>query len=93
MSPAGPDDSRQVPENGIESTAMDSSDRQERPSAADFRIAHWRVQPSLNRLSRGEKSHQIEPKMMDVLVFLADNAGEVVTKQEITDAVCERLVR
>jgi DNA-binding winged helix-turn-helix (wHTH) protein len=66
---------------------MDSSDRQERPSAADFRIADWRVQPSLNRLSRGEKSHQIEPKMMDVLVFLADNAGEVVTKQEITDAV------
>jgi len=30
---------------------------------------------------------QLEPKLMDVLVFLAENPGRVVSKNEITDAV------
>jgi DNA-binding winged helix-turn-helix (wHTH) protein len=83
------DDSRT--KTGIESLAMDSSNRQERPVPADFRLAEWRVQPSLNRLCRGERVVHVEPKMMDVLVFLADNAGEVVSKSEITDAVWPEL--
>jgi DNA-binding winged helix-turn-helix (wHTH) protein len=57
------------------------------PSAADFRIAEWLVQPSLNRLSCGECEVQLEPKLMDVLVYLAENAGQVVSKIDITDAV------
>jgi DNA-binding winged helix-turn-helix (wHTH) protein len=56
-------------------------------SAADFRIAQWLVQPSLNRLSCGEREVQVEPKLMDVLVYLAENAGRVVSKNDITDAV------
>jgi DNA-binding winged helix-turn-helix (wHTH) protein len=56
-------------------------------SAADFRIAEWLVQPSLNRLSCGEREVQVEPKLMDVLVYLAENAGQVVSKIDITDAV------
>ncbi len=63
----------------------------EKPRAADFRLAEWLVQPSLNRLSCGERVVQIEPKQMDVLVFLAGRAGEVVSKQEITDGVWSEL--
>jgi DNA-binding winged helix-turn-helix (wHTH) protein len=53
----------------------------------DFRLGDWLVQPNLNRLSSDEKVVQIEPKLMDVLVFLATKAGEVVSKNDITDAV------
>ena len=53
----------------------------------DFLLGEWRVQPNLNRLSRGEDKVQVEPKLMDVLTFLASRAGEVVSKDDITDAV------
>jgi len=66
---------------------MNSSDTPERPVAAEFRIAGWLVQPSLNRLSLGDRVEQLEPKLMDVLVYLADNAGQVMSKIDITDAV------
>ncbi len=66
---------------------MNSSDGPERPAAADFRLAEWLVQPSLNRLSCGDQVVQLEPKLMDVLVFLAQNNGQVVSKNEITDTV------
>jgi DNA-binding winged helix-turn-helix (wHTH) protein len=54
---------------------------------AEFQLAEWLVQPTLNRLSSGQRVVQIEPKQMDVLVFLAGNPGEVVSKQQIIDAV------
>ncbi|HSN55333.1 MAG TPA: winged helix-turn-helix domain-containing protein, partial [Candidatus Sulfomarinibacteraceae bacterium] len=52
-----------------------------------FRLGVWLVEPRLNRLTRGEESIQIELKMMDVLVCLAERAGELVTRREITDTV------
>ena len=55
--------------------------------ATDFKIAAWLVQPSLNRLSCEDHVIQLEPKLMDVLVYLAANAGRVVSKNDITDAV------
>lgn len=63
----------------------------DRPTAGDFRLADWLVQPRLNRLRRGETSIQLEPKLMDVLVFLAGSAGEVVSKRDIMDAVWPEL--
>ena len=67
----------------IECIEMD----REKPPASDFRIAEWLVQPSLNRLSFDDQVVQLEPKLMDVLVYLADNAGQVMSKIDITDAV------
>ena len=72
---------------GIEYLEMDSSELPKRPIAADFRIAGWLVQPSLNRLTIDERVVQLEPKLMDVLVYLAENAGQVMSKIDITDAV------
>ena len=66
---------------------MNNPEAPERPVAADFRLAGWLVQPSLNRLSFDERVVQLEPKLMDVLVYLAENAGQVVSKIDITDAV------
>jgi len=56
----------------------------------DFRLAGWLVQPSLNRACLGEARRQIEPKVMDVLVFLARHAGSVRSKEEIIEAVWAR---
>ena len=52
-----------------------------------FRIGNWLVEPSLNRLSKGDTTIQLELKVMDVLVCLAERAGEVLTRHEIVDRV------
>lgn len=54
---------------------------------APFRIADWRVDPDLNRVSRHDDALQIEPKVMSVLLRLAEEPGEVVTKRQLLDAV------
>ncbi len=59
----------------------------DKSSPEAFMLADWRVEPSLNRLLRGDHTVQVEPKLMDVLSFLAKNAGEVVSKDDITNAV------
>jgi len=60
----------------------------EKPVAGrPFRFGEWLVEPSLNRLSRGDTTIQLELKVMDVLVCLAERAGEVVPRQEIVDRV------
>lgn len=52
-----------------------------------FRVGEWLVEPSLNRISNDEISVRLQLKVMDVLVCLAERAGEVVTRQEIIDRV------
>ena len=52
-----------------------------------FLLGDWRVEPSLNLLSRGEKSVRVEPKVMELLVFLAAEAGDVVSKEAIMGAL------
>ena len=61
----------------------------EKPDVAGgpFRLGEWLVEPSLNRLSKGDTTIQLELKVMDVLVCLAERAGEVVTRIEIIDRV------
>jgi eukaryotic-like serine/threonine-protein kinase len=54
----------------------------------DFRIESWLVQPHLNSLvsSAGEVVH-LEPRVMDVLQFLAARPGQVCSKDEIIQSV------
>jgi serine/threonine protein kinase len=52
-----------------------------------FRVGDWLVQSSLNRLTRGSEVVQLESKTMDLLVFLAQHAGKVVSQETIIDAV------
>ncbi|HSL19500.1 MAG TPA: winged helix-turn-helix domain-containing protein, partial [Methylomirabilota bacterium] len=54
---------------------------------ARFRLGDRLVEPRLNRLTRDGEAIQIEIKAMDVLLCLVRRAGEVVTRQEIVDAV------
>ena len=52
-----------------------------------FRIGDWEVYPQENLLKGPDRARVLEPKVMDVLVFLAERQGEVVSRQQILDAV------
>jgi TolB-like protein/DNA-binding winged helix-turn-helix (wHTH) protein len=54
---------------------------------SDFRVGPWLVQPSLNTISQNGTSNRVEPKMMEVLVCLAEHTGEVVPKEKLLQVV------
>jgi adenylate cyclase len=57
-----------------------------------FSIDNWTVEPALNRMSREGETIHFEPKVMAVLVYLAERPGEPVTRQELDDAVWSGMV-
>jgi DNA-binding winged helix-turn-helix (wHTH) protein len=48
-----------------------------------LRVGEWRVAPELNSLERDGQSVRVEPKIMQVLVTLAERPGTVLTKEHI----------
>ena len=52
-----------------------------------FRIAEWTVDPNTCYLSQGEEVVKLEPKVMEVLVFLAGRHGEVVSREALEESV------
>jgi adenylate cyclase len=55
--------------------------------STDFRVASWLVKPSLNVVCGKDMTAHLEPKVMEVLVCLADHAGEAVSKEELVRTV------
>lgn len=53
----------------------------------DFFIGDWHVQPQINLIHKGEVSFHLEPKVMQVLVLLAANPGELVAKERLLQTV------
>lgn len=53
----------------------------------DFRVGLWLVQPSRNTISQNGTSNRLEPKVMEVLVCLADHSSEVVSKEKLLQTV------
>ena len=43
----------------------------------------WQVEPETNRVDNGGDPVQLEPRVMDVLLFLISKAGEVCSKDQI----------
>lgn len=56
-------------------------------AAGDFRLGEWLVQPTLNRLVRGETLIRLRPKLMDLLTELARHAGAVVPNEALIAGV------
>ncbi len=48
-----------------------------------FRVGPWSVEPKRDLLRRGTHLVRVEPKVMDVLVYFAGRAGEVVSREEL----------
>lgn len=53
---------------------------------SQFQLGDWVIEPSLNRLSRNGHQLRLEPKVMQVLICLAE-AGEVVPKEKLMRTV------
>jgi DNA-binding winged helix-turn-helix (wHTH) protein/tetratricopeptide (TPR) repeat protein len=51
-----------------------------------FRFGEWRVDPSTNLVSDGTTETQLEPRAMDVLVFLCRQNGTIVSADQLLDA-------
>jgi TolB-like protein/DNA-binding winged helix-turn-helix (wHTH) protein len=52
-----------------------------------FRLSSWLVEPSLNTVSRNGTIVHLEPKVMGVLVCLAEHGGDPVPKEKLLQAV------
>src|SRR6516225_4969407 len=53
----------------------------------DFQVANWLVQPRLGTITDGDKAVRLEPKVMQVLVCLAEQSGNVVDKEHLIRTV------
>ena len=53
----------------------------------DFRVGRWLVVPSLNSISNKSTTIRLEPKVMEVLVCLAQHAGETLPKETLFKTV------
>jgi Tol biopolymer transport system component/DNA-binding winged helix-turn-helix (wHTH) protein len=53
-------------------------------------IGDFRVEPSLNRMSRGDEVIRLTPKAMEVLMRLVERRGEVVSREALLAAVWPR---
>ena len=54
-----------------------------------FELGDWEVRPSNNELASRSETRHLEPIVMDLLVFMATRAPEVVSKNDIIDSVWE----
>jgi DNA-binding winged helix-turn-helix (wHTH) protein/Tfp pilus assembly protein PilF len=53
----------------------------------DFRLGPWIVRPSLNSIALNGRIVRLEPKAMEVLVCLAKQQGNVVSKEQLISTV------
>src|SRR6185436_17011119 len=61
--------------------------RSEMFSRRTFKVGEWLIRPQLNEISTPDQSIRIEPKVMDVLLCLASQAGEVVSKETLIQTI------
>ncbi|WP_345881796.1 winged helix-turn-helix domain-containing protein [Shewanella algae] len=54
-------------------------------SDSSFFLGDWQVDPGSNSLRLGKRLRQLEPKAMDVLLYLCRRSGEVVSSDELLD--------
>ncbi len=52
----------------------------------DFQFGEWKVETGSNSLLRGEERQPLEPRAMDVLLFLCKQNGAVVSSEAILEA-------
>lgn len=57
------------------------------PGPVRFRVGEWLVDRAEGSLSSAHGSVRLEPRVMDVLAYLAARPGKVVAKEELLDAV------
>ena len=54
-----------------------------------FRLGDFLVEPGLNRICRGDTNTQIRPKAMELLLYLSARQGELVSRDQLIEAIWE----
>jgi len=57
-----------------------------------LKIAEWMVYPETDRIQRGDIEVKLEPKAMQVLLCLAQNAGKVVSRETLENTVWTNMI-
>lgn len=55
--------------------------------AKAYRFGEWIVEPHLNRVSSGERTVEVEPTTMDVLSFMLEHPGEILSIDQFLETV------
>src|SRR6204780_4943606 len=61
-------------------------------AGSPLRIADLRVDPALDEICKAGRTIKLEPKAMQLLMCLAERAGEVVSVEELLDLVWKDVV-
>jgi len=56
-------------------------------TAASYRFGPFSVDRARYRVLRGDTPVEVTPKLLDLLLHLLDHAGELVTKEQLLDAL------
>jgi TolB-like protein/DNA-binding winged helix-turn-helix (wHTH) protein len=59
------------------------------PRMKRFTAGEWTVEPDLDRISRDSEEVNLQPQVMELLVYLAENANEVVSIDDMIEDVWE----
>lgn len=57
-----------------------------------YHLGEWKVEPSLQRISKAGQVRKLEPQLMEVLQLLVDASGRVVTKDQLRSTVWAEVV-
>jgi TolB-like protein/Tfp pilus assembly protein PilF len=57
-----------------------------------LKVGNWIVDPSLNSMSSEGRTVRLEPKIMEVLLCLAEHPGETLSKEQLFQAVWPNIV-
>lgn len=57
-----------------------------------FYVAEWYVDPATCRITKDEQQHKIEPKVMTVLVCLAQRQGQVISRDVLEEKAWPNMV-
>lgn len=61
-------------------------------TASAWTVGPWRIDARTGELRHGSESLRVEPKVAEVLVYLAQRPGQVVSRDELLSAVWPRVV-
>jgi TolB-like protein/DNA-binding winged helix-turn-helix (wHTH) protein/Tfp pilus assembly protein PilF len=80
------------PLNHVESNASSQSSQMRPPDVHAIRVGAWRVDPTLDEISKDGTSVKLEPRTMRLLVCLAEHAGQVLSVEQLLDHVWKDVV-
>ena len=62
------------------------------PPGSAFQLAEWQIDPQSGRIHTHDSEAKLEPKVMAVLVCLAQNAGQVISREQLEAEVWTDMV-